>query len=897
MDDDDEGTLVRSLEEPLAGVFEEDGQGGPKTFGQAVRLISWVIHEKQRTDLDRLRDDGLADDDRQDANPGEYGDEELDEDDDGDDDDDDGDDDDGGPARARRGRPSLPSRGNAGDAVDGKEKAVDGEDEEEEEKEEEEEEDDGVADPLGLVDSRMLKYSMPLYQRQLDEMPPAAEGGRRSLDVASAAFHPLAFLALVHRQTPYAQLLESIDLQRAGLEQQRAELEVLVRANFARFIRCKDTIDYIAGRMGQMQQRGEGVDTLRMVYEGLADRANDLFGEMVARRRESVRLRKALRVLQRFSFVLEIPSRIQEARSKDDLEAVVHFYRISCQFRFDPRIRIFSYTRQQTNAMIALIRGEIAARLRLPTTPLDRQIDLVRVLQKLNDVAAAPSAADAPGSSAPALDLAADPTADPVEFALSCHRGWIEHMCDTYLSDRFLPGQPRMQRALTVAIRLNQVGSVMLPPMFVVAGCSADPAARASVAAYAARHIARCQGDVLARIDEIAVAAAAEVRAATSASLPGGGRSDRDDADAEVATRVTGGVRYRSLRFVGVLKEWFGATGLACTQMCSAMADVPAVVERVREYQRAATQRYVDVQFALAAQYAASVHTADEGAWNEVTATGPSAPSVASMLSVLLDDAMGSVDCRTEPTISARLRAGVARVVDAYAGSIKFYALQSAAAPATGALPQTTRLLRAYRNCAFLMRDVLPTLYARLALAAAAACTDDLARAQAIVQKLVQLVMTKYGQLRVRDARAVLEHGLRSNALAWRPRASAVTEVSAFILNYISLLGRTLYELRQYEVRSPSAILVFLLGSSLDVLPAALHETPAGLVELMSPQLFVDVSFLRGVVERLLTVGTKRQLNEVLARLGPPPNVEKLLSEAFARFELLSDALKEAERD
>ena len=92
-------------------------------------------------------------------------------------------------------------------------------------------------------------------------------------------------------------------------------------------------------------------------------------------------------------------------------------------------------------------------------------------------------------------------------------------------------------------------------------------------------------------------------------------------------------------------------------------------------------------------------------------------------------------------------------------------------------------------------------------------------------------------------------------------------------------------------------MLVFLLGSSLDVLPAALQESPAALLGLMSPQLFVDVSFLRGLVERLLTVGTKRQLNEVLARLSPPPHAEKLLSEAFTRFELLSDALKEAERD
>ncbi|PKK78359.1 hypothetical protein RhiirC2_730073 [Rhizophagus irregularis] len=179
-------------------------------------------------------------------------------------------------------------------------------------------------DPLGLKKS-VLGQDTP-GKFGLDDF----DKEKLQIFVGTKSFNPKFFLHKVHNDTPYADLLRGAKFLRYTLDQKSEELRSLVQDNFDRFVSAKNTIDTVYGEMKAQSLNAEsdyGVSRLNKALSEASDRAEQLFGPVLANRNKAEKIRSTLSVLEKYKYFFNLPSNLMDSIKQQKYDVAIRDYK------------------------------------------------------------------------------------------------------------------------------------------------------------------------------------------------------------------------------------------------------------------------------------------------------------------------------------------------------------------------------------------------------------------------------------------------------------------------------------------------------------------------------------------------------------------------------------------
>ncbi|CAG8692324.1 5273_t:CDS:10, partial [Funneliformis caledonium] len=167
---------------------------------------------------------------------------------------------------------------------------------------------------------KSLRYSISDFSNNI------TPGDERSCDDAD----PLGLKQNVFGDTPYADLLRGADFLRYTLDQKSEALRNLVQDNFDRFVSAKNTIDTVYGEMKAKSlnpESGYGVNVLDNAISDACDRAEQVFGPVLANRSKADKIRSTLSVLEKYKYFFNLPSSLMESMKQQKYDMVIRDYK------------------------------------------------------------------------------------------------------------------------------------------------------------------------------------------------------------------------------------------------------------------------------------------------------------------------------------------------------------------------------------------------------------------------------------------------------------------------------------------------------------------------------------------------------------------------------------------
>ncbi|CAG8584198.1 6305_t:CDS:10 [Funneliformis mosseae] len=174
------------------------------------------------------------------------------------------------------------------------------------------------ADPLGLKQN-VFGYGLDEHDKE-----------KSQIIVGKKTFNSKLFLRQVHSDTPYADLLRGADFLRYTLDQKSEALRNLVQDNFDRFVSAKNTIDTVYGEMKAKSlnpESGYGVNVLDNAISDACDRAEQVFGPVLANRSKADKIRSTLSVLEKYKYFFNLPSSLMESMKQQKYDMVIRDYK------------------------------------------------------------------------------------------------------------------------------------------------------------------------------------------------------------------------------------------------------------------------------------------------------------------------------------------------------------------------------------------------------------------------------------------------------------------------------------------------------------------------------------------------------------------------------------------
>jgi hypothetical protein len=228
-------------------------------------------------------------------------------------------------------------------------------------------------------------------------------------------FNPMLFLTLVHKNTSYKELVNSIgcldgeynsvagnyiDFRQVTLtvvispkgkiDSQMDRIQNRVRDNFDLYIRCADGIDLFSDKAGKGKLHGPGVhkriEKLEAIAESCAVQAAKSFKPLIDNTNEVRKVQSALAVLSRIGPILEIPSLMRKHIENGRFAEAVKAYRKVLVIDESNNIDILKHVKKRAEGAAQEARHDLECRLANPTLPVQSILDSIRYLNELNNL-------------------------------------------------------------------------------------------------------------------------------------------------------------------------------------------------------------------------------------------------------------------------------------------------------------------------------------------------------------------------------------------------------------------------------------------------------------------------------------------------------------------------------
>jgi len=196
-------------------------------------------------------------------------------------------------------------------------------------------------------------------------------------------FDPILFLTLVHRRASYEELVGSMNRLSTDTQNQVAQLQDMVRENFALFLRCADGIDTFNEKT--LSQSGPGVtdrlNRLDALAESCSHQAKKSFKPLLDNANEVRKVQSALNVLQRVEGVLQAPYLMRQHVENGRFSAALKAYRLVQVIDDSNKIEILIHVKQQAMECAREARRELEGRL-----AQDSKIGVTGLLDAIRDL-------------------------------------------------------------------------------------------------------------------------------------------------------------------------------------------------------------------------------------------------------------------------------------------------------------------------------------------------------------------------------------------------------------------------------------------------------------------------------------------------------------------------------
>lgn len=200
-------------------------------------------------------------------------------------------------------------------------------------------------DPLDLKDSNFIRQvqlsqatlpnSTELSNSNLEELSTSALDSTtmitpsNSIIITKASFDSRTFLCKVHGETSFKDLIRGKKNLEIASKQRNESLKNLVKQNFDRFVNAKNATELVFRDMQQRrlidQDHGmrRAIEALTTAYQ----RAQEVYGSLMARREREQLIRKRIELFNRYSFIFSLGYRLEQSMRIGEYQMAVIDYR------------------------------------------------------------------------------------------------------------------------------------------------------------------------------------------------------------------------------------------------------------------------------------------------------------------------------------------------------------------------------------------------------------------------------------------------------------------------------------------------------------------------------------------------------------------------------------------
>jgi exocyst complex component 2 len=160
------------------------------------------------------------------------------------------------------------------------------------------------------------------------------------------------------------------------LSSQEEDIKQLVRDNFDRFIQCKDVIDNLYSLITENEISAQGTGTVKLeaTYGEIVQRANQVYGPLLRRQDETDKIKQALSILSRFSFLFGLPSKIALNIKSGDYDKAVQHYKKATALAEDSKVGLFRKVMGEVETIITEFRASLYNSLADPNASFESQV-------------------------------------------------------------------------------------------------------------------------------------------------------------------------------------------------------------------------------------------------------------------------------------------------------------------------------------------------------------------------------------------------------------------------------------------------------------------------------------------------------------------------------------------
>jgi len=231
----------------------------------------------------------------------------------------------------------------------------------------------------------LQKESLEQLVEKLGGLEVMENNPKASILPTNSKFNSLLFLTLLHRKTPYKELVRSMERLSSKTENQAEQLQNLVRLNFPLYVRCAEGFEEF--RRNSETEVGLGVneriDKLEAIAESSAYQAKKSFKPLLDNTSEVRKVQSALSVLNRVAPILQVPALMRQHIENRRYSQALKTYRRSLVVDDACNISLLNHVKVQAEDCVRDARRDLERRLTLEKAPLEDLLIGIRDLGEL----------------------------------------------------------------------------------------------------------------------------------------------------------------------------------------------------------------------------------------------------------------------------------------------------------------------------------------------------------------------------------------------------------------------------------------------------------------------------------------------------------------------------------
>lgn len=230
----------------------------------------------------------------------------------------------------------------------------------------------------------MQKESLEQLIEKMGGLEGMEQHAKGSILPTNPKFDPLLFLTLLHRKTPYKDLLSSRTKLLSKTENQAEQLQNLVRDNFPLFVKCAEGFETF--RTTSEAEVGLGVneriEKLEAIAESAAYQAKKSFKPLLDNTTEVRKVQSSLAVLTRIAPILQVPAVMRSHMEHGRYGAAMKTYRRSLVVgESSTNLRLLQTAQQQAAQCVRDARVQLEEKL-----VKDDATELLNSIRDLNEL-------------------------------------------------------------------------------------------------------------------------------------------------------------------------------------------------------------------------------------------------------------------------------------------------------------------------------------------------------------------------------------------------------------------------------------------------------------------------------------------------------------------------------